>query len=172
MPIRSGPNSPERPSRKVVGQRSDPSRGPASFTGSQEAAPPLGSSEPERCETRRSGCSVGELPCACQSSPRTVGCAPVAVRPSDPLRDQRARTCSYREGRRSAIGTVPLSSRRFDDEPRPDHVLAMSMNGTSESGFWSESLLMAWSGSVPDKIFLIGTSHFLPLSVRGTASIT
>ena len=48
----------------------------------------------------------------------------------------------------------------------------MSMNGTSESGFWSESLLMAWSGSVPDKIFLIGTSHFLPLSVRGTASIT
>ena len=41
------------------------------------------------------------------------------------------------------------------------HSLAMSMNGTSESGFWSESLLMAWSGSVPDKDLLDRDFAFL-----------
>ena len=82
-----------------------------------------------------------------------------------PLAAGASRARGHLAGRSSPTGRRPSRSPRRGCSPVPRQLL----DAASDSGFASAALRRGRLAGVPVRIFLTGTSSFLPLSVRGTA---
>src|SRR5215204_3224132 len=118
------------------------------------------------CSAPKRSRRTSRLPTATRN--RSIGCSFPQSIPKDRLVRRGARVnCYFKdEGVRRRKGArLPSSKQRV--EALAYILSASSAKRSRESGLLRESRLAASSGGVPERIFLTGTSSFLPLRVRG-----